>query len=185
MTARSPAALDRRTLMQGALALAGVVGAGVATPAFAEVAAAGRYFTPARRAMLEQLSAAVIPQTDTPGAKEAGVPDFIDGLAANWASPDTRAMFDGALDAADAWSTEKAGQGLAALSPADLDTVVAAYDADAFARGDWPYRRLKDLIVTSYYASEAGATQELRYELAPGVWEASIPADADTRCWAV
>ena len=94
-------------------------------------------------------------------------------------------MFDGALDAVDAGAREKAGKGLAELSPADLDTVVAAYDAEAYARGDWPYRRLKELIVTSYYTSEAGATQELRYELAPGVWEASIPADENTRCWAV
>ncbi|RZJ93926.1 MAG: gluconate 2-dehydrogenase subunit 3 family protein, partial [Brevundimonas sp.] len=113
------------------------------------------------------------------------VPQYIDALIANWAAADTRAMFDGALDAVDAWSRTKSGKDLAQLSPADLDTVVAAYDADAFSRGDWPYRRLKDLIVTTYYTTEAGATQELRYELAPGVWEASIPADASTRCWAV
>ena len=179
------AAFDRRDLMRGLMALVGAGALGVPGLSFAEAVAGEGYFTPARRAVLEHLSGAIIPQTDTPGAREAGVPGYIDALIANWAGTDTRAMFDGALDAIDAWSRDKAGKGLAELAPADLDTVVAAYDADAFSRGDWPYRRLKDLIVTTYYTTEAGATQELRYELAPGVWEASIPADASTRCWAV
>lgn len=177
--------MDRRDLMKGLMALVGAGALAAPGISFAEAAAGDGYFTPARRAVLEHLSGAIIPQTDTPGAREAGVPQYIDALIANWANADSRAMFDGALDAVDAWSRDRAGKGLAELSPADLDTVVAAYDADAFGRGDWPYRRLKDLIVTTYYTTEAGATQELRYELAPGVWEASIPADASTRCWAV
>jgi hypothetical protein len=43
------------------------------------------------------------------------------------------------------------------------------------------YAALKDLLITSYYLSEPGATVELRYEHVPGVWEASTPMTKDTR----
>ena len=41
------------------------------------------------------------------------------------------------------------------------------------------------LVFALYYLSEAGATQELRYEHVPGAWEPSIPVTADTRGWAI
>jgi hypothetical protein len=50
--------------------------------------------------------------------------------------------------------------------------------------GNPDYYKLKDLLVTAYYMSEPGATQELRYEHIPGAWEPSIPLTKDTRAWA-
>jgi len=38
--------------------------------------------------------------------------------------------------------------------------------------------------MTGYYLSEPGATQELRYELVPGVWEPAVKMGPDTRAWA-
>src|SRR6059036_927654 len=35
----------------------------------------------------------IIPKTDTPGAREAGVPGFIDVMLADWAGDDQRQMF--------------------------------------------------------------------------------------------
>ena len=55
----------------------------------------------------------------------------------------------------------------------------------AFASNGWGWRKLKELILIAYYWSEIGATQELRYELAPGVWEAKVPIGPDTRAWAL
>ena len=57
--------------------------------------------------------------------------------------------------------------------------------AAAFASNGWGWRKLKELILIAYYWSEIGATQELRYELAPGVWEAKVPIGPDTRAWAL
>src|SRR3546814_10026107 len=50
----------------------------------------------------------------------------------------------------------------------------AAFDADRIAALDSAYIRLRELTLIAYYLSEPGATQELRYELIPGVWEADI-----------
>src|SRR2546430_10451532 len=39
----------------------------------------------------------IIPKTDTPGAREAGVPAFIDVMVADWGDDDQRKMFTAGL----------------------------------------------------------------------------------------
>lgn len=176
--------LDRRGLLTGALALLGAAATGgTATVTFAQTGAP-RGLTPARFAVLDEVSALVIPKTDTPGAREAGVPLAVDGMMADWAGANTKREFEGALDALDAAAKAELGKGFVQIPAAARLAFLERYDAAAFARTDWPWRKLKDLIVTAYYMSEAGATQELRYELAPGAWEPWTPADANTRAWA-
>jgi hypothetical protein len=68
-------------------------------------------------------------------------------------------------------------------APPAKETDAPAADPVAALAG--PYIRLKDLVLTTYYLSEPGATQELRYELVPGVWDASMPLGEDRRAWAV
>ena len=105
------------------------------------------------------------------------MPRRFDLLMHSWASAQTRADFTRVLDEIDA-----AAKGVAALPPAKQLEVVAAYDA-ANMRNP-AYAKFKGLILALYYLSEAGATQELRYEHTPGAWEPSIPVTADTRAWA-
>ena len=50
---------------------------------------------------------------------------------------------------------------------------------------DPAYKKFTGLILSLYYISEPGATQELRYEHVPGVWEPSIAVTADTRGYAL
>ena len=72
---------------------------------------------------------------------------------------------------------------MAALPAARQLEVVSAYDKSKM--GDAGYAKLKRLVFALYYLSEAGATQELRYEHVPGGWEPSIPVTAETRAYAV
>ena len=53
--------------------------------------------------------------------------------------------------------------------------VMRNVDAVAMARQDLGYGKFKWLVLVGYYQSEAGATQELRYELVPGAWRACLP----------
>lgn len=177
MDGRQGLALDRRALMQGAILLVGGAIAGVPERAFAKTAP---FFAPGERAVLDAACAAMIPRTDTPGALEAEVPAFIDGMMTNWADAATQAQFRAVLAALDA----SAGKRFATLYPEAREASLAAFDKAAFANGDAGYRRFKELLLTGYYLSEAGATQELRYELAPGVWEPAMPMTPETRAWA-
>jgi len=177
------AALDRRALLRSAILLVGGTMAGLPDIAFA-TAPTKAFFTPAERAVLDSVCAALIPRTDTPGALEAGVPAFIDAMMTNWAAPKTAERFRSVLTSIDNAARTETGKGYAALTATERDARLAAFDAAAFAAGDRDWRRFKGLAMTGYYLSEPGATQELRYELVPGVWEPAVKMGPDTRAWA-
>ena len=175
-------AFDRRSLIRNALLL---VGAGVtANPAAAlaktaarKAAKAPRFFTSAQMAVLSELADIIIPRTDTPGAKDAGVPQAFDALMHNWGSAQHQAQYRSVVD-------EFGGARLMKLKPADRIALVAKMDADKIAAWDPAYFGFKELVMTLYYLSEAGATKELRYELVPGSWDAWTLVKPDTRAWA-
>ena len=50
-------------------------------------------FSPQERKMIDVLAEMIIPETDTPGAIQAGVPDFIDTLVSVWYSKDDKKYF--------------------------------------------------------------------------------------------
>ena len=176
---------DRRKFIIAALLAVGA--AGVPLPAIARVTRAGRkaarFLSPARFAVLDALAETIMPRTDTPGARDALVPQRFDVLMQNWASADTRAKFTVLLDEAEAMARASGAGGLAAMPAARQLAVVTAYDKAKMR--DPGYAKFKALVFALYYLSEAGATQELRYEHVPGAWEPSIPVTADTRCWAI
>lgn len=176
------AGVDRRTLIQRAILLVG--GAITGAPQ----AAAGkpdRRFSSARRKLFDAYADILIPETDTPGALGAGVPASVDALMRDWASEATATLLGATLDALDEAARGIAGTDLLSLPAAKRIEVTRAFDAERVARRDPGYLRLKDLVLVTYYLSEPGATQELRYELVPGVWEASVPLGPDRRAWAV
>lgn len=172
-------ALNRRGFISGALLAIGA--AGMAFPGWDAVqAAAGRapFFKPTRFAILDAVAETIMPRTDTPGARDARVPQRIDLLMKGWASAKTQADFTKLLDDIDA-----AAPGIAALTPAKQLEAVTAFDPANVASP--VYGKFKKLVLALYYLSEPGATQELRYEHVPGAWEPSIPVTSDTRGYAV
>jgi hypothetical protein len=62
---------------------------------------------------------------------------------------------------------------------------LAALDADAFGgvAAAQPWHKLKALILTGYYTSEVGGSQELAYEHIPGRFDPDLPVTAQTRAY--
>ncbi|HWU03437.1 MAG TPA: gluconate 2-dehydrogenase subunit 3 family protein [Novosphingobium sp.] len=157
--------------------------------------------TPALRAMLREVSQLVIPRSATPGAGDIGVGDFLvfalahgmEGTRAPVANPAPGLPLraDGSLRHA-AWLASEldrraGGNWLAAPAPRRAETL-AALDREAYPEGPppavpSPWRAIKGLILTGYYTSEVGGSQELRYELVPGRYDADIPLTPDYRAW--
>src|SRR5260221_11653484 len=52
-----------------------------------------RALTPQQNETVATIAELIIPKTDTPGAREAGVPAFIDVMVADWGDDDQRKMF--------------------------------------------------------------------------------------------
>jgi hypothetical protein len=141
----------------------------------------------ALRPLLDDLCDAVIPATDTPGARAAGVAAFVETAAAhgiNEASESLLSRFAAALD-------ELAGSAYLQEPEERRRALLADIDARAFSKPQdqtlsevlrqWP--TLKGLIVVGYYTSEIGASRELRYILAPGRFDPDVPLKPDDRAW--
>lgn len=192
--------MDRRSLLQSAFAL---VGASVALSAcdFGGLGSKGTFtFDDKQRALVSAIADTFIPKTDTPGAAEAGVPKAFEGLLSNWAKPETKDLLIGAIDKIDAAATKAKGKGFADLAPADRLAVLTPIDIEGLkpdlnapklsglaammagpAFMDPGYGKLKNLLVTLYYTSEIGLTQELPYNHNPGKFQPSIPVTDKTR----
>src|SRR5690606_38344364 len=101
--------------------------------------------------LLAAISECIIPATDTPGAIEAGVPQFAELILSDWhTDEERRPVLEGmaALDA-DCWQTY--GKPFAACSTAEQAQALAAME------GSTMFTVLKSLVVNGYFTSEAGA----------------------------
>jgi hypothetical protein len=124
--------MDRRALMQRALMLVGAAMIPGSAEALAEAVTGGkRQLDPARSALLTALADTIVPKTDTPGAIEAGVPQYVDGLLGSWASPARRTELISALDTIDRLARQQKQKGFAALSPAEREAVLTPHDVAA------------------------------------------------------
>ena len=170
------AEVDRRALLRNAILLVGGSLAGV--PGIAVGATTDRFFTPAQFAIMSDMADVIIPRTASPGAKDAGVPDYLDALMTNWASDKRQAQFRALFD-------EVGGVGFMNLDAAGRLSFMKNFDAGKLRVWDPAYTKFKELVLTLYYLSEAGATKELRYELIPGKWEPWTELSPDAPAWAV
>lgn len=180
--------VDRRTLLARALLLVGASVTGVSFEALA--AAEADLLSEGQRSTLIAAADTIVPQTDTPGAVDVGVPALFEALLATWAAPATVTALADALDRIAAL-----GGGFVALDPSDRKAVLQAFDAAALAPTDAPradpfgpppaadpaYQRFKELVLTLYYLSQPALTQELAYTHVPGRWEPSVPVTPATR----
>ena len=154
--------------------------------------------TDRQRALMKEVSQLVIPRTQTPGAGDVGAGDFVilalahgleksrepaGGIVTSGWQHFIRA--DGTIDHI-GWlehELDESAKGDFLRSPvAQRQTALSALDAAAYAKdGPHPWRTLKALILTGYYTSEAGGSQELRYEPVPGRWDPDLPLTPDFR----
>ena len=190
-------AIDRREALRRTAML---LGASLSAPAIAGVLAGcsagteGNWtplaFTPEQGELVATIAEHIIPETDTPGARAAGVHVFIDKmLAEHYPAAVRQRVLDGLADI-DARARRDCGGPFIRCSADQQRAVLARIDEEAFAaapeqRDPHYIRTLKELTLLGYYTSEIGATQELRHVRVPGRFEACVPLSKIGRAWAV
>lgn len=135
----------------------------------------GRFYSSDEMALINRIADLVIPRTETPGALDANVPGYLDALMSEWASAETQNSHREALKLISQRLDSLSG-GFVTTSEAEAAAALSELDSDAFD-GDnslGGYRSLKGYITQSYFASEAGATEELKWNAIPGRWDPSV-----------
>lgn len=184
--------LNRRNVFQSLIALSAV--GGLAACGGAEEAPSGQvagaaapgYFTASEMALIAAVAQTIIPNTDTAGAVQAGVPVTLQNLATDWGNTEFQQYWRNGLTALDTALTSEGGDRFTSLSPSEREAALSAYDASVFAGTveDGFYRDFKATVVQAYYMSEPGATEELAYDPVPGEWIGCVPLSEFPKTWA-
>ncbi|HXM95617.1 MAG TPA: gluconate 2-dehydrogenase subunit 3 family protein [Candidatus Dormibacteraeota bacterium] len=133
-----------------------------------ETKSAGRFFTPAQHALLEELSETIIPADGhSGGAKAARVADYIDQVFHESVDDSQKSLWREGFRLIDVMSQHYHGKSFVDAS-SDERIAVLTVLSDNDHMTDLPevrfFRELKGLTVRGYYTSKIGIHDELEYK---------------------
>lgn len=117
------------------------------------------FFNDAEYSAIERLADIIIPSDGTPGAKEAGVAEFIDFMVG--ADPSVQYEFRTGLAWFDAYAEQTAGKKLMQLAPEQQVSLLGPLGFKEKSRpgteaGQHFFRLVREYTVTGFYTSEIG-----------------------------
>lgn len=139
-------------------------------------------------ALLDEIAETILPHTETPGAKDAKVGQFMAVYVNDCYSLEEQAIFHKGLLLLEDSSHKKYGRGFMALQPAERETFINQLDQYAkaeIAAGKMHYfTMIKQLTLFGFFTSEVGGTQVLRHVPIPGRFDGELPYKPGDRAWA-
>ena len=176
-------ALRKTALLMGAAisasAFAGLMQGCKTTP---ELTYVPRFFSEDQGRLVMEVAEIIIPKTDTPGAKDVGVPGFIDTMLKDCYKKEDQDRFLEGLTAFDEEAKKAYGDSFIYCKPEQqLELVKKTHDAAvAEAKENKEAKRpfilmTKELTLLGFFTSEPGATQVLQYEAVPGAYKGCLP----------
>lgn len=193
----------REAIQRAAILLGGTIALPSILKAWENPTILNPYFkiTAAQEDMIAEIAEIIIPTTDTPGAKAAGVPQFITKMLADCYPSQFTEYFLQTLSKMDTTAEIKFGLKFADMSPENRIELTKMYQQQAKDERDafnamvqsWGLRAgtrvepffitMKNLTVTGYFTSEIGCTQALRYNQIPGRYE-TVDYKKGDKAWA-
>jgi len=176
-------ALRKTALLMGAAvsasALSGILQGCKAAP---ELTYTPSFFTEDQARIVMEVAEIIIPKTDTPGAKDAGVPGFIDVMLKDCYKKEDQDRFIAGLTAFDEEAKKAYGDSFIYCKPEQQVELVTKTHAAALAEAKEnkeakrPFILMaKELTLLGFFTSEPGATQVLQYIAVPGSYKGCIP----------
>jgi hypothetical protein len=137
-----------------------------------------RILEPHQHETVAAVAELIIPETDTPGARAAGVVEFIDLMVAEWYTDEERARFLDGIAELDRRSQAVVGRVFVEASSSDQVRTLSELEAEWLslrAAGAEPekhfFHQIKFLTTYGYYTSRVGLEQELRWSAIPGRYD--------------
>lgn len=145
--------------------------------------------------LIAELAETIIPATDTPGAKDAKVEDFIIKVILENEDSKTQNSFLSGLRNLQTYSKKKHGKMFQNCSFDDKVSILRHYENKTLKNrilkkveirvfGVSFFDKLKSLTIVGFCTSEVGATQALAYDYIPVCYQACIPLLKEQKSWA-
>jgi gluconate 2-dehydrogenase gamma chain len=152
------------------------------------------FLTEEEGVIVSQVAEIIIPKTDTPGAKDVGVPSFIDLMLKDCFKEEDQKRFRDGLKEFNEGADKELGDPFAELEEADQfnytkkihDAAIAAEQTTQPSPPRPFILMMKELTMLGFFTSEVGATQVLQYEAVPGSYKGCIPLEeaGNGKAWA-
>lgn len=146
--------------------------------------------------VISELAETIIPRTDTPGAKDAGVELFIIDMLENCTGAKEQNNFMKGLKDLETYTSDQYKSTFVQCNRAAKMEILKHFEK----KSNYPYailnkidgklfgtpffKKLKELTVEGYCTSQIGATKGLAYDYIPGTYDSCIPLTKNQRSWA-
>ena len=185
-------ALSRVSLLLGGTVLGAELWLSGCTNPQKNIGAGGLNFSNDDVAFLDEVSETILPATDSPGAKDAKVGEFMTTIVRDCYTPDNQKIFTDGIKKLNEASKQKNGKYFMDATPeqrhdllVDLDKEQKAYQAQKKKEDPTHYfRMIKELTLWGYFTSKPGANKALRYVAVPGRYEGCIDYKKGEKAWA-
>jgi Gluconate 2-dehydrogenase subunit 3 len=151
-----------------------------------------KILSPSQDATVVAMAELILPRTETPGAKDTRVDEFIDRIVADWYSDEDRTVFLAGLADVDRRTLKLFGKNFVDVSQDQQSEILRALGDElavanaAVANGPRGYRgeppepknnfylKFRELTLMGYFTSEAGFTRQLKEEIIPGRFDGCV-----------
>jgi hypothetical protein len=191
-----PLFVNRKKAIQSLLAITAV---GVSSVSVYECAGTGKPVSiealPQKKQLLAELAETIIPRTDTPGAKDAKVEEFIIKMIKE-IDPKTQRNFLAGLGNLEKYTIDKYDHPFTDCTAEQKNAVMKHFEGKAVYSigilnkisnkllGIPFFTQLKDLTVEGYCTSQLGTTQGMAYDYIPVKFNALVPLQKNQKAWA-
>jgi len=171
--------MQRRVALKNMAAAVGLM----SLPAWASgwsktsVATASTVLKPGQEALLAEIVETIIPATDTPGAKELGIHQFVQKMVADCFEKKVQEGFSTGLTRVEEAAKKNGAASFAALDPAGRTELLKGLEAGGGEGKDF-YDLVKGLTIRGYLTSEYVMTNLTHYEMMPGRYHGCVPVAA-------
>ena len=140
--------------------------------------------------LLNEIGESILPRTDTPGAKDADVSKMMAIMVADCYSAEERQVFMQGLQTLQTRTQDKYKKEFLLLSSEQRFEMLSLLDQEARIYNNHEntvphyFSLIKQLVLFTFFTSEIGATQVLRYVAVPTYYDGDFPYKAGDRAWA-
>jgi hypothetical protein len=182
---KASAMLGGTALIGQAMMLAGCERLQTSAP-LEEVEPRDGLFSNAELELLTEMAETILPETDTPGAKAAGVGPFIALMVTDCYSPEEQQTFKQGLATIDQQCQQEYGSNFVDSSPTERLAVAERLDRQQVEANNPAhyFRMFKQLTVLGFYTSELAYDTVLEYVESPGRYDGCRDLGPDVRMFA-
>lgn len=146
--------------------------------------------------LLAELTETILPATDTPGAKAAGVPAFVQHMVRKSLDVKSQNNFLNGLAEVGEYCQSNFGKSFGQVTPDERVQTLRHFEnnarsfnnvaakAQSFLTGKPFFTTLRDFTIIGYCTSELGANQSLAYDYVPGAFNGCLPYVNGQKSWA-